>query len=198
MDATRREFLVGASAVVAAGSVGIPTGGAPIAAAESTAAPTLMAYVVGTPGEHDGQAIWAANARDAFEQWAHDRGSLDHDGICEYCDNWERNAEGDAVLTRPCSCDEKYYTTRIKAWDGLSDQHLSTGDWIDAGFGSFCERCGNETSSDDAYNREGDAICNDCMTLADWKVVDLERYQELLDEALTAEYGPDLRYPEYW
>lgn len=60
----------------------------------------------------------------------------------------------------------------MPAWD--SKQCVTNGDWIRAGMGTHCTRCGYETTQDGGYAIGDDAICEDCMTLADWDIVDPE------------------------
>jgi hypothetical protein len=186
MKPSRREFMTLAGAAVAAPLLpAAPAVGAPVAVTE-IAAP-LMAYVVGTPGEYDAQAIWATSPRAAYEEWAHDhKGILCADGACEICENYD---SPDGPLKHACSCDHNEYVTRVKVWDEL-DHEPTPGEWIDVGIGHICQRCDWETSADDAYNISGEAVCYECMTLADWKIASPERYQEELEELLDEEYGP--------
>lgn len=177
---TRRTILQGVTAAAIAPSMSIvPSVGAPVAAEP------LLAFVVGTPGDFDGACVFARTAREAFEQWSLDQGTLEDDGSCERCDSDK------------CTCDHTYYATRMERWDNLGHDP-TPADWMKAGMGYMCERCDNEQGFGDGYEIDGKAICVDCMELADWKLADPERYEEQVDELLTEEYGPDLRHPEWW
>lgn len=190
MKATRREFLSGAVALAAAEAMPFgPALGAPIAVVPIEA-PTF-AFVVGTPGEHDGQFVRAHNAREALEKWIDERWSYGPEGPsadreCPHCE------------ALPCTCDVNKLVTRVPAWDAF-DGEPTSGDWIDRGFGHICERCNYEIGdSSDGYNVRGEAVHSDCMELADWKLVDPERYAEIVEEMMTDAFGPDVNDPWSW
>lgn len=153
---TRRTVLRGVAAAAVAPSVSLVP-----AAAMPTAAEPLLAFVVGTPGEYDGACVFARTAREAFEQWSSDQGTLEDDGSCERCDSDK------------CMCDHTYYAKRMKRWDTL-DREPEPVDWMKAGMGYMCERCDNEQGFGDGYEVDGKAVCVDCMMLADWKNEDSE------------------------
>lgn len=180
MQVTRRSFINGAVSVAAAASVP-----AAPAVASSPQIP-MLAYFVGTPGEFDGQFVRAATPRDAFMQWNEYQGTFDDEDGCERCEE------------KDCTCDPSYYTQRIKAWDDI-DGEPTNADMMRAGIGCICDRCSYEVFGGDGHILGDDVVvCVDCMDLADWAVADPEYHAELLDEILTDEYGPDLRFPEYW
>lgn len=186
---TRRDVLRGAAAVASV-AVLPPMPMVSTAVAAAPTAEPLLAFMVGTPGEFDGAFVRARNIKEAFEIWGEEQGHMAGSDECENCYDPQKP---DA----PCSCDPAYYALRMEQWDNLKGEP-SGGDWLDAGLGYICDRCNYETFSGDGYNVNGDAICTDCMTLADWKVVDPEHYAEEVDQLLTDEYGPDIRFPEYW
>lgn len=67
----------------------------------------------------------------------------------------------------------------MKRWDDL-DREPTAGDWLTAGMGHTCSRCGEETSVDcGGKNVAGVAVCEDCMKLPDWEIVDPERAAEM-------------------
>lgn len=157
---TRRTVLQGVAAAAAQPAVSL----IPAAAAAPVASP-LVAFVVGTPGEYDGACVFATSAREAFRQWSHDQGTLDEDEdgneVCERCDG------------SPCTCDHAYYAKRMKPWDNLKDDP-TPADWMKAGMGYICDRCHNEQGFGDGYEVNGDAVCVDCMALADYEHTDPE------------------------
>jgi hypothetical protein len=180
---TRRELLKGAVAVVASAVVAPPL--AIISAASESVAPTaadpLLAFMVGTPGEHDGMHVMARSLEDAFKIWGENQYHLAGTDECEQCFDKEHPDRG-------CTCDPTYYAKRFPKWDNLGHE-ATPADWLRAGHGYICDRCGNEGGFGDGYVVEGDAVCIDCMTLDDWKTEDPELYAELIDEMLTEEYG---------
>jgi len=177
---TRRELLKG-SAAVAAISVIPPI---PVSAVQSAqvAAEPLVAFMVGTPGEHDGAHIMARNLKEAFQIWGEERGTMCGTDECEQC--FDRGDEPN----RPCTCDPTYYAKRFPKWDNLGHE-ATPADWLKAGLGYICDRCSNEEGFGDGYVIDGEAVCVDCMTLADWKTQDPEYYAEQIEELLTEEYG---------
>jgi hypothetical protein len=179
MSINRREAIkLGGAAVVATAVPALPVA--------AVAEPPLLAFVVGTPGEHDGLFVLARTAQEAFSEWRAERIGHTDGEACAICENL------------PCDCDINHYATRVKRWDGLKGEPTG-GDWIDAGFGYICDRCNYEIGgSCDGHNVDGLAICEHCMTLDDYRKTDPETYAEMVEEIMTAEYGPDLRYPQWW
>jgi len=138
--------------------------------------------MVGTPGKHDGAHIMARSLKEAFQIWGEERGTMCGTDECERC--YERGDEPN----KPCTCDPNYYAKRFPKWDNLGHE-ATPADWLTAGFGYICDRCGNEDGFGDGHVINGDAVCVDCMELADWKIADPDYYAEQIDELLTEEYG---------
>lgn len=167
----RREFICAAVATGAAAVI-------PAVPAIATAADQLLkpAWAVGTSGEFDWQCFRADTAEEAIRLAAEEYvggGCLCHelkepDSSCEYC---ERVARYDA--------------DRVPVWDAADP--VSGADWLAAGMGTYCSRCSYETFSETggrAVNNE--AVCEDCMTLADWDIVDPERAAEIREDLAEA------------
>lgn len=165
-DLSRRQILVGAAAVAAASA--IP---ATVAPAIEAAAPAeiIPAWAVGTPGEFNWQHIVARTAEEAERifraEWIGDNCEDEEDGPCGECD--------------ACCLDVE--ATRVKSWDGLGT--TTSADWLRADMGSCCTRCGSESHKDAGAQIVGeDAICEDCLTLADWGIIDPKHAAELRAE----------------
>ncbi|WLA80375.1 twin-arginine translocation signal domain-containing protein [Bradyrhizobium elkanii] len=162
-DLSRRDLLVGAAAVAAA--VNIPAiVPAPIAAAE-----VIPAWAVGTPGEFNWQHVVARTADEAKRifraEWVTDSCEGEEDSPCEECEF--------------CTLDVD--VQRVHVWDGKRD--VVGADWLDAGLGTYCGRCSYECFADNgAKNVNGEAVCEECMKLADWDIVDPEYAAELRAE----------------
>lgn len=146
-----------------------------ISAVPAVAAPAnllLPAWIVGTPGEPDHEVVRALTreAAIAFR--------------CDGCDG-----DDDGLVNQPgcdCySCSEQggYEATRVAEWD---DKPVVTdGDWMAAGFETRCDRCDYEVSYDlGGRVVQGKPVCDECLTLADWRLVDSERAAEMEAEAL--------------
>jgi len=83
-------------------------------------------------------------------------------GECEYC--W---ASFDAH--------------RVPSMDTIESP--TPADWLRADMGHTCSRCGYETFAQHNGHPVGDeAVCEDCMSLADWEIVDPERAAEMRAE----------------
>lgn len=163
-DISRREVLLGTAAAVAA--TALPT--MPAIAAPSPE--ILPAWVVGTPGEFNWQHIVARTAEEAERifraEWCDDSCEGEEDAPCGECDF--------------CTLDVDH--ERKPMWDGKSD--VTPGDWLRSGTGHICSRCSYETFPQEGGHGVGDeAVCADCMTLADWDVVDPEHAAEIRTEA---------------
>lgn len=160
---SRREAMIlGATAIVSSAL--------PAAAAIATAAPATpkpmnprVAWAVGTPGDFDWKHIVArteAEARRFFaaEVW---------DGECE-------EGEADNCECEFCMCLASAEAERKPMWDGI--ENPTSADWLHADLGTYCSRCDYETSTREGGHAIGDeAVCEGCMTLADWDIVDPER-----------------------
>lgn len=172
---SRRGFLLGTSAVaVAAALPGVPA--AP-AVAKVAAAP-LPTWIVGTPGEWDHEVIRAATREAAIAFRAE---------ACDFEDDPDADPNnGDGGPSCECyACTDRsgYEATRVAAWDGRPKGSITDCDWLEAGFDARCDRCDDvATQEDNGRNVSGKAICGDCMTLADWDIVDPEYAAELRAE----------------
>lgn len=161
----RREILVGAAAVAAVTAI-------PVQAAAATApvAEILPAWAVGSEGEFNWQHIVARTEREAQRIFVCDNGYDDFEEECAH-DSHEDGCDCCDVLAA-------FDAQRIPRWDGLS--RTTNADWLRANMGSLCSRCGYETFREEGGHPVGDeAVCSDCMTLADWDVVDPQRAAEI-------------------
>jgi hypothetical protein len=176
----RREvILAGVAAIAAPALPAIPI--APPAAAAFV--PPLPVWMVGTPGEFDWQAIRAMTEHEARMAW-----------VCEKVGTDE--CENGAEPTPECDCEfccelSGVEVERKPALDAIAD--ITPGDWLRNGMGHICSRCGYETFDEEGGHAIGDeAVCADCMTLADWDIADPERAAEMRAE-LAEEAAEDAR-----
>lgn len=174
---SRRALLLGTSAVAVAAA--LPA--AQIApAAAKVAKPPLPTWIVGTPGEWDHEVIRAATREAAIAFRAEG---------CEFEDDpdEEEGLGGPNCVCEDCTARGGYEATRVPQWDGRPVNSIGGGDWLDIGNEAICSRCDYETAKESGgHNIGGKAVCEDCMTLADWDIVDPERAAEL-----RAEQEPD-------
>lgn len=173
----RRELLAltAASAAVAV----IPT--LPAIATPVTAEPPLLAWAVGTDGEFNWQDIRARTADEARRIFAAEEVGGDD---CE------------EVGKEDCECDfcgafANVDANRIEQWDNI--ENTSAADWLRAGMGAICSRCSYETFREENGHAVGnEAVCEECMTLADWHLIDPERAAELREQIMDRPATPTL------
>lgn len=148
----RRQFLTAASAATIAAAMPLPALALAEPALPAVAKFTPM-WAVGTPGEYDWQAIAADTLEEAIQIFAEENDYLEEDG----------------------SLMGEIDGQRCKIWDELPGKP-SDADWLRAGLGAFCSRCKYETSFEEgAYALGDEAVCDECMTLADFEVADPSR-----------------------
>lgn len=166
MTLSRRAFVC--SAVATAAAVMAPP--IPIAATDAAAAPAKLFWAAGTPGEMDAHWYQAETAELAKSYW------LDENhGDC----GCEAVSAEDGVCDR-CSA-------AVDAWPlDVSDpaKGMTPADWLRSDLGYNCSRCSYPAFAQESAQAVGDeAVCSDCMTLADWDIVDPERAAELREDA---------------
>jgi hypothetical protein len=170
---SRRALLLGTSAVAVAAVLPV----APVVqAVAKPVAPPLPTWIVGTPGEGDHYVIRALTYEDAVRFRCEP---------CWYADDPdpEEGVGGPDCECCDCTSNRGYEATRVQAWDGRRKDSITGGDWVEAGFQADCSRCGYEATRDDnGRSIGGEAVCGDCMTLADWDIVDPEYAAELRAE----------------
>ncbi|MGH0229594.1 hypothetical protein NKZ03_26250 [Sinorhizobium meliloti] len=167
MMISRRTLLVSASAaaiVPALPKIALP---APITAVEAVK-PATTIWVGGHNGEFDWQPINAETRQEAMR---------------ELIASWEGIPDGEVTeedLARHDLCLE-----RADSMDGLQVDEIKPYDWVNAGLGACCDRCGGECfAPDGARAINGQAICEECLTIPD--LLDSDQYdQELAKERLT-------------
>lgn len=137
----------------------------------------IPAWVVGTPGEFDWQHIIAKTEDQARRFFAAE--VIGGDPACE---------EGGLP---DCECDFCEKLGQVEAerkpmWDGKPYNSITPGDWLRSGTGHICSRCSYETFREEGGHGVGnEAVCEECMTLADWEIVDPEHAAELRALSLT-------------
>ena len=151
---TRRHALA-----LAAGALAAPA--LPEAVALPSQAPLWPAWTVGTPGEFNWRAIFAPNAERAIAIWA-EAESIDVEDI-EGMDIEAREEPG----LEP---------------DTEGEHEMSLQDARKLGWGHICDRCSTEAGVWEWNVVTDEAVCDDCMTLADWEITDPEHAAELRAE----------------
>lgn len=172
-DLTRRSILLGGVATLTA--LALPQQPIWTGVDLATGPDLTVAWRVGTEGEYNWQFIRGTDAADAIRAWVEETaGSFD-------CDDG-----GDAGSNGDCDCEACYAfamasVQRAPEWDHYTYKNQPLpADWLRAGLGYICERCGEETSKDAGarivtinqteyersarlYNRVGEnVLCEDC------------------------------------
>ncbi|KRE00092.1 hypothetical protein ASE63_08295 [Bosea sp. Root381] len=146
-----RRFLLAAAAVTSVAAA-IPK---PVAAAISGEAPArLPAWVVGTPGEYNWEIIRARTESRAIKLWTADN--------CQH--DYEEDEDGNPESPCECmACAWEVGASRVPEFDEIT--RPTPGDWMRAGLGHTCSRCGDETDPQNSGHAIGDeAVCDDCLT----------------------------------
>lgn len=164
MPVSRRDVLTMAAGAVVAANLPAAQPALPVQP------PPTPAWAVGSPGEWNWRHIVARTEHAARRMFACDgcRDECDHDEMvegCEFC----------ALATDP-----DLEAKRVTEWDGKGD--TDAADWLNAGFGYICDRCGGEPSADDAQVVDGVCVCDECMTLEDWDKANPGHARELRAE----------------
>lgn len=171
-DLTRRSLLLGATAL--AGTTALP----PVALADEAAtaaapeiASRLPAWIVGPADDSVRKVVRAATEKAAIAGW------FDRNGIV--CECGTTMPDGETVGPDECErCSYWLDAQRAEEFDAID--HPTPGDWLRAGHGAACSRCGDETFCEWNGHAIGDeAVCECCMTLEDWRLVDPERAAEM-------------------
>lgn len=170
MSLTRREALkIGVGTIAA---LAVPVSSVAAMTRSVAAAETIPAWVVGTPGEFDWQHIIAKTEREAIRIFACDAGNDDFE---EECDHKEYRDGCDC-----CEALSQFDAERKPMWDGKPEGQITAGDWMRSGTGHICSRCSYETFPGEGGHGVGaEAVCSECMTLADWDIIDPEHATEL-------------------
>ncbi len=155
----RRELLLGSTALII--SANIP-------AIEILAKPEVIpAWGVGTPGEFNWQHIIARTSEIAE--------------LIFRKENVEFECEEDAPCGECYGCTLEVIAERKPVWDGIVNP--TPADWLRAGFGTYCSRCGYEAyPENDSHPVVDEAVCEECMTIADWDVIDPKHAADLREE----------------
>ena len=119
--------------------------------------PPLKAFIVGTAGDYNWRHYLAATAEQARRYWAEEEV-----GECEETPPDQPDCE--------CETCSTFLSTEAQAvpeWDTI-DHFPSAGDWVRAGIGHICDRCGYEGHPNNGMIAIGDdAVCEDCQTPAE-------------------------------
>lgn len=119
-------------------------------------APRILSWIVGTDGDYNWRHIRAETLEKAISIWR------DEEGCGSICEAIE---EGD---TEPCDTCSFCINSGANGWrvaefDAIEDP--TPGDWLRAGYGYTCSRCGDETDPQNDGHAIGDeAVCDYCLT----------------------------------
>jgi hypothetical protein len=115
---------------------------------------------VGRPGEYDWQAVRAATQQDAILEYLAEYGP---GPTCEAIKDGEPASDDCDCCV--CITGRQLDVDRIPAFDGKPLNAITSADWITAGLGAICSRCGYETSEAESGEAISDqAVCWHCVT----------------------------------
>jgi hypothetical protein len=168
---SRRMFLASSSAIAAAHL--LPTLPASADQAATAAKPATKIWVGGHDGEFDWQPFNANTREEAIRQ---------------LFNSWEGVPPGD--ITEDILAEHGLCLQRAETMDGLQVDEIKGHNWIDAGLGCCCDRCGSECfAPDGARSINGEAICEECLTIAD--LLDSDEYDRRVAEERLTEWLMD-------
>lgn len=169
-EITRRHALQLGAAALASAVV-------PATAAIAQTPTPLPAWFVGTAGEWDWEFVRGATEEDAILNYVAERGL---GVVCEAVE------EGEPVAPEDCDCEFCMVKGRVDAErkPGLDSVRRPTkAQMFENGLGQHCDRCDYEAyPNESGYAVGSEVICSDCMTIADWEIIDPERAAELCAE----------------
>lgn len=184
---TRRDILRGSAAVVAASTLPAVSIGA-VAFAEAIPAPTppappMLAWSFDIRHGDYRSTVIAPDAETAHALM------IDEHFDCDLADDCPRRVYGnkDECTAEDCNCsdsgmDEVRREPLLDAAAARGD--ITIEDYEDAGWGYVCDRCGGEPMGGDWHSVEHVAVCNDCITIEEWKVINPKHAAELEEDAL--------------
>lgn len=169
---TRREALLGMAAVPVAAA--IPSAVGPVAA---DAATPLLAWAHDVSSGDYRTTVIARTAEEAH------RLMIEEHYDSDLADDCPRRIHGstDECQSAECGCDFGVSCVeREPALDTAAARgSIELEDYHAAGWGYVCDRCGGEASGWDWQPVGGFPVCDYCMTVDDWQVVNPERAAEL-------------------
>ena len=156
----RRDFIVVASGgFFAAAFLPLPALSAPNATRNA-----LTWFAVGTEGEFDWKAVLAPDLRTAKIEWLEGWGLADDIYLEDHLDRLSHTVPSN--------------------WQSMT-QEPEPHDWIHAGMGYHCSRCGYETCADFGALVVGkEVVCEDCAKLPDYCVAEPETATELIRDCI--------------
>jgi hypothetical protein len=182
MQLNRRQLMIGAAVSAVAATV-------PVSAAVATPAPPLLGWAVGQEDKLNWKLIFAESRTEAIREWA----TLEYGSEC--CEDCGRNFVTGAIDPEhddedcTCRCFE-LHVNREKHLDKYAGaEKVPESAKYAAGWVMECDRCGyGHDSAFPAYDHgrmldDDTYVCDECITLDEWKAIDPEYHAELIEDA---------------
>lgn len=179
---TRRDVIRGGAAIVAATLVpAVPVG--VVALAEAAPAAPMLAWAFDIRGGDYRSTVIAPNAKTAHAMM------IDEHFDCDLADDCPRRIYGNKAecTVDDCNCDDSGMgqVERDKHLDAAAARgEITIEDYHAAGWGYVCARCGDEPMGGDWEPVDGDPVCNDCITIDEWRKINPKHAAELEQDAL--------------
>ncbi len=177
---TRRDFLTSAGAVALASTLpSVPVTVVPAAVAPPSTPMLAWSFDI-KHGDYRDTVIAAT------KEEAHAKMIAEH--FDDLADNCPRLTLGnhDECTCEDCGCTENGMSSveREPRLDKAAARgQITMDDYRSAGWGMVCDRCGGEPHGGDWEVVDSVAVCNDCMTIDEWRVVNPEYAAELVEDA---------------
>ena len=180
---TRRSVLLSSAAALFGAAAPSPAAvrllaHTPVTAAEPTKTFVLWFGGRGHVGAHSGTCVREA-IMSAYEEGFVD--PTDYEGLEAFREAGPFDTDVDAVRWLATHASEEFRPRRMPEWDGRLP---SNAEWADAGYDTFCDGCGEETSAQTSLLVGGKCLCEDCTTFVDFaRAGDRELFEEDLYRA---------------
>lgn len=179
---TRRDFLAGASAVAAASVLPLPMSATVVAPSAAPVAPPMLAWAFDISHGDYRSTVIAPTKAEAHAAMINEYFECDLD---ERCPRRVHDSEDECTM-EDCGCTDSGMSSveREPSLDAAAARgSIEIDDYHRAGWGYVCDRCGGEPVGGDWEVVDGVPVCNDCMTLDEWRVVNPKYAAEMEEEA---------------
>jgi hypothetical protein len=177
----RRDFLASSGAAALAATAP-PIMAMAVQPAAAAPAPPMLAWAFDVRYGEYRDTVVAATADDAHARMIAEHFDCD---LNANCPRRTRTSQDDCVH-EDCCCSEVGMSDveRVPNLDAAAARgEITLTDYQSAGWGMVCIRAGCEPMGGDWEVVDGEAVCNECMTIEEWRAVNPEHAAELIEDA---------------
>ena len=187
---TRREFLASAGAAAAASVLPLPAAAAYVAPVAAPVAPPMLAWAFDIRGGDYRATVIAATPEEAHAAMIAEHFDCDlHDDCPSRVYGNDAECELEDCCCQDVGMDKVYREPNLDA--AAQRGSIEIEDYAKAGWGYVCDRCGGEPGGGDWQPIGGVAVCDDCITIEEWRAINpkyaAEREEQARLDAMTDE-----------